>query len=191
MILIGIDLGGRTTGKTAVSVYNSENNIVKVIGVKEIEKITSGIDENFIEFLNELNGNIIGIDAPLSLPDFTQKDYLYRSGDREVKALSPMTIGEITARAIFLNSKLNCEVIEVYPKSVLQFLGLQSTKYKNNEKLLRNITNIVISKYKMIPNQFEMINDNVDSLLSLVAVIHYFRNSYRNIGNKTKFIIPK
>ena len=190
MLLLGIDLGGRTTNKTAVSLLDSENRSVEVYSSEDVGRVTAKIDANFINFVNNLNADIIGIDAPLSLPDFTKPDYLYRKADKVAGALSPMTIGEITARAIYLSHIFNAEIFEVYPKSILKLHNLPSTGYKNDPSKLIMIIEAIKQKYSIEIIDFPLTGDNVDSVLCAVVLIHYLEGNYEMYGEENGFILP-
>ncbi|GJQ63718.1 MAG: hypothetical protein SCALA702_27710 [Melioribacteraceae bacterium] len=190
MLLLGIDLGGRTTNKTAVSLLDSENRSVEVYSSEDVGRVTAKNDANFINFVNNLNADIIGIDAPLSLPDFTKPDYLYRKADKVAGALSPMTIGEITARAIFLSHNLNAPTFEVYPKSLLKLHNLPSTGYKNDPSKLITIVEAIKQIYSIQINDFPLTGDNVDSILCSVVLLHYIEGNYEMYGEENGFILP-
>ncbi len=190
MLLAGIDLGGRTTSKTAVTTYNTQTKKLVIHTTDKIAEITRKDDRRFISFLNSLNADIIGIDAPLSLPDTNTVDYLYRKADREVKALSPFTIGEITARAMYLKTGLTTRVFEVYPKSLLQLHKLPSIKYKDNPVKIEEITNFISEEYELVLPSQNLSGDDLDSILCTVILLHFTMGAYQKLENKTPFIIP-
>lgn len=129
--IAGIDLGGRTTAKTAVAALDLPQYTLTVCSAAEVADRTRAQPGAFAAFLRELNAEIIGIDAPLTLPDLSQDDYLFRPGDREAGAMSPFSIGEITARAIHLTHRVAAHWLEVYPKTLAQWLGDSGRGYKN------------------------------------------------------------
>lgn len=190
MRLTGIDLGGRTTNKTAVSVLDSESRKIKVYSSEEVGKITAKNDANFIDFVNNLDADIIGIDAPLSLPDFTKPDYLYREADKVAGALSRMTIGEITARAIYLNHNFLASTFEVYPKSILKLHNMPSTGYKKDTLKLAAIIEAIKKIYSLEISDFLLTGDNVDSVLCSVVLLHFIEGSYKLYGGENGFILP-
>ncbi len=77
------------------------------------------------------------IDAPLSLPGVYRSlpgysDYFYREADKTVRAMSPMFLGGLTARAMQLQAKLQAfsPCIEVYPGALARALKLPEAGYK-------------------------------------------------------------
>ena len=123
---LGIDYGSNLAGTTALC-YKLQDQLI----VTSSEKKKNA--DNFIKtFVNDHDCNSIFIDAPLTLPQayFQQgNDYFYRDCDRELKAMSPMFLGGLTARAIALKNQLSDLVFyETYPK---QLVRLQSQIIQN------------------------------------------------------------
>lgn len=182
--ILGIDLGGRTTAKTAICLlYQAHAEVMTTTAVAEICR---GSDERFLELILSFKPDIVAIDAPLSLPDVRTPDYLYRPADKAASALSPWTIGEIAARAQYMahtlqqiDSKLL--LLEVYPKNVLQFCGLPHRGYKKNLAMLRQIVTTVLQRYSILIPTFELTGDNVDSLLCCISGWHYAAGRYKSL----------
>lgn len=95
-------------------------------------------DDFLLRHLRATETQHVFFDAPLSLPGvYTQKpncqDYMYRKGDRELGAMSPMFLGGLTARAMRLKAQhepLGIELYEAYPAAQAERLGLKSLGYK-------------------------------------------------------------
>lgn len=76
------------------------------------------------------------IDAPLSLPlvyrnQSGKGDYFYRACDRELRAMSPLFLGGLTARGMRIAAQLHdagCAVYEVYPSALVRLLHLPRPK---------------------------------------------------------------
>ncbi len=120
-MVLGIDYGSKLAGTTAIA-YIKDGKIF-------IEQSAKKKDADaFIEAIcTKLNPDLLAIDAPLSLPKvFSQgdgSDYFYRACDKTLKAMSPMFIGGLTARAIQLKDRIKVPCVEVYPKATrLAFL---------------------------------------------------------------------
>jgi len=113
--IAGIDFGSRTTGTTAFCMLTE--------GEMRIYQSKKGEDADSLltELIERFGIRHVFIDAPLSLPHaYYNKgdDFMYRRADRDIKAMSPMFLGGLTARAIQLKNKwhsLGVECTEVYP----------------------------------------------------------------------------
>lgn len=126
--LVGIDYGSKLAGTTVLTIaFEGEIRI-------EQSKKKGDADKFILQTLEALPVGIGGLDAPLSLPGvFTDKnnynDYFYRACDRELKAMSPMFLGGLTARAMRLKDrieKLGWQIGEVYPAALAKALPLSA-----------------------------------------------------------------
>ena len=98
-MIIGVDYGSKLAGTTVIA-YNMGDGIRL-----ERSKKNQDADQMIIDFVAEYNPQVIGIDAPLSLPGVYTglvgfEDYHYRACDKALKAMSPMFLGGLTARAM-------------------------------------------------------------------------------------------
>ena len=191
MKLIGIDLGGRTTAKTSISLLAIAEKEVVLFSKEYISNICGKSDSSFIKFVNDLDPDVIGIDAPLSLPDFTSENYLYRKCDKELKALSPMTLGEITARAIYLkNNFTSSYIFEVYPKTLLELHKINHKGYKRNSRLQKQIFDFLSEFYDLKFPHFDLNEDDLDSILAVLILFHYKNGKFEIVNEGPPFIIP-
>jgi len=124
----GIDYGSKMAGTTCVAIqFESE------IRVFQSEK-NKDADAFVLKTLNEYNILHVYLDAPLSLPlaYFGKADeFFYRKADKMLRAMSPLFLGGLTARAMKLKhdlSKKNIVCTEVYPKALVQELKLHHYK---------------------------------------------------------------
>lgn len=191
MILVGIDLGGRTTGKTGLSFLDTDLNEIKNYSREYISERCGKSDKELIRFVESFNADVIGIDAPLSLPDFKSENYLYRNCDKKLKALSPMTLGEITARAIHIKENLSCkDIFEVYPKTLLELHKINHKGYKRDQNLQNIIWEILIEYYDLDFPDIEMNEDNLDSILAVLILYHFYNKKYEIVNDAPPFLIP-
>jgi predicted nuclease with RNAse H fold len=124
MRVVGVDFGAKLSGTTSICFV--EDNTVKFLTSKKGENS----DEFILNHLKNINPEIIGIDAPLSIPAAYQlgsasNDFSFRLADRQLHAMSPMFLGGLTARAVSLAVTLRAqgiEVIEVYPRAFVRLL---------------------------------------------------------------------
>ena len=111
---IGIDYGAKLSGNTAV-VWEEKGGLFCTQSAKGKDT-----DKWLGELIYSLQPEDIFIDAPLSLPavySHSGSDYFYRRCDRECKAMSPMFIGGLTARAMRLKDTLSeFNWHETYPR---------------------------------------------------------------------------
>jgi predicted nuclease with RNAse H fold len=191
MRLLGIDLGGRTTGKTAVSFLDTNQKEVILYSREYIAEKCGKSDKEFISFIESFNADVIGIDAPLSLPDFKSENYLYRNCDKKLKALSPMTLGEITARAIYIKENLSCpNVFEVYPKTLMELHKINHKGYKRDQNLQNFIWKYLNDNYELKFPEIEMNEDNLDCIMAVLILYHFDKKKYMVVNDKPPFVIP-
>ena len=173
MRLAGIDFGSKLAGTTVVA-YLVQNTV-------RFERSSKGenADRMLLDFFSAYQAKIIGVDAPLSLPGVYRKgsgyaDYFYRQCDRELKAMSPMFLGGLTARAIKLKNQLTrsgAKVFETYPVQTARVLTLRTYGYRTRtpdfEALLK-----VIEKRGLTLAKDSRVNTahDFDALLALDTV---------------------
>ena len=102
---IGIDYGSKMAGTTVIAYLKSG----KLHFAQSQKKKDADL---FVEnWVAQHQPRAIFLDAPLSLPGvYTEPeaydDYFYRAGDRLLRAMSPMFLGGLTARAMRLSRRL-------------------------------------------------------------------------------------
>ena len=133
-MVIGIDYGSKMAGTTVIA-YEEDEKVHLICSKKKQDA-----DQMILDFVETHRPSLIGLDAPLSLPAVytdpaNHKDYFYRVCDKEVKAMSPMFLGGLTARAIKLKSQIGskAQVIEVYPAMAAKLLNLIAFNCKKRE----------------------------------------------------------
>lgn len=132
---LGIDYGSKLSGTTAI-VYRENNHLISRISAKKQDA-----DQWLSEKVEQLKPEAICIDAPLSLPGVYRypedyDDYFYRKADRELKAMSPMFLGGLTARAIRLSNQWKSKgilVCESYPGGLARKLLAEALQYKKGK----------------------------------------------------------
>jgi predicted nuclease with RNAse H fold len=132
--IVGIDYGSKVAGTTVVA-WSNKHDLHLDQSVKKQDA-----DKWLHEHIQNLKPEHLFIDAPLSLPGRILgldgfEDYFYRIGDKQVKAMSPMFIGGLTARAIqfkdvCISSGFVKEVKEVYPGGAVRHFNLFEGNYK-------------------------------------------------------------
>lgn len=126
-MLVGIDYGSKLAGTTVIA-FTKDDKVHFVNSEKKKDA-----DQMILQFLEANEAEWVGIDAPLSLPKVYSgqgSDFFYRTSDKAVKAMSPMFLGGLTARAMKLNAQLNQKMLEVYPGALARELSLKEFDYK-------------------------------------------------------------
>lgn len=130
--VFGIDYGSKMAGTTVVAYL--EDNAVKWL-TSEKKK---DADQMILKAIESHKPDLVAIDAPLSLPGVYTgmagcEDYFYRQADKATKAMSPMFLGGLTARAMKLSAQVSTPFIEVYPVKTGKVLGLETHGFRTKE----------------------------------------------------------
>ena len=130
----GIDYGSKYTGNTVIAVLQGED-----IMFMQVDKKVDA--DNFIfNATQHFKPQWVFLDAPLSFPGVytntgANTNYHFRLADLECKAMSPMFLGGIAARAIELKHRLEetgTKVFETYPRIMAKRLNLPEMGYKKS-----------------------------------------------------------
>jgi len=166
---IGIDYGSKLAGTTVLCWANK-----KQLHLAQSQK-KQDADQWLQEQVEALKPSRIYLDAPLSLPSAyfgKGTDYFYRACDRELKAMSPMFIGGLTARAMRLAGQwreAGFEVIEIYPAQLTRLLPDFRPHYQKKsaitEDCLAALKEELALPYAIPPNNWHQI----DALLAWLS----------------------
>jgi uncharacterized protein len=144
-LIVGIDFGSKLAGTTAICFGANPKKLTILTSNKNEDA-----DQFILDFCKHYQPTLIGIDAPLSLPSgiMTGKgDFFYRKCDKELKAMSPMFLGGLTARAMklrsFLKSEYNISIIEVYPKAQVLNQSSQAQAIYKSKDMEQNFLNLI------------------------------------------------
>ena len=149
-------------------------------------------DALILDFFSTHSVELIGIDAPLSLPavyhDKTQNDYFYREADKTLGAMSPMFLGGLTARAMRLCHQLttpSCHVIEVYPAALARHLQLTAIGYKNELEHITPVANVIQPYLPGFNISIDFLHSwhHVDALLCFLTTQRYLNKQAITAGN--------
>jgi len=193
MTFAGIDYGSKMAGTTAIAFVNASEQIEFAQSAKNKDA-----DRFILEWVAAHQPRHIFFDAPLSLPGVykdknSYEDYFYRQCDRDVRGMSPMFLGGLTARAMRLQaelSKVNTEVLEVYPSQLADVLQLDRALYKKQKVHLPAILS-EIAKTLPYPIQNEQVTSwhQVDALLALLSGYRFTQNQHLTFGDPEEGII--
>lgn len=187
---VGIDYGSKMAGTTAIC-YETKGKLELVQSVKKRDA-----DQFIIDQIQRLKPKYVFLDAPLSLPgvytkpDFT--DYFYRQADKELKAMSPMFLGGLTARAMRLAYELktvDIEVFEIYPAQLALQLGLKDQGYKKELQAISTLLDVLLSK---LPYSLDSPPKNwhqFDSILAFYSGYRYLAGESTSYGRADEGVI--
>ena len=191
--LMGIDFGSKLAGTTVVC-YGRIHEIPTFASSKPKQDA----DAFLLEMIEKVKPDCIALDAPLSLPIVYSQpnkgdDFFYREADRQLKAMSPMFLGGLTARAMqfarYCNQR-NILIYETYPAALVRELNLGSVYDKKSMvvlpefcKQLNKLSQQNIPQ-KLIPNWH-----HADAWLAWVSCCRIISGSETTLGNDEEGVI--
>jgi predicted nuclease with RNAse H fold len=195
MHLCGIDYGSKLAGTTVLSTFDPKT------GRTQFQRSArkQDADEFLLDLLPGDAPACVFLDAPLSLPGIYRglpncRDYFFRQADKEVKAMSPMFLGGLTARAMQLKELLEgrgLPVYETYPAAQAKRLGLQKAGYKGESAYLPAVLKLVLESYPSIVLEISEVAawHHLDALLALVAAIRFTKGEHTLYGETAEGVI--
>lgn len=189
----GIDYGTKTSGNTVICYHDGQCLLF-------FDALKKDADSFIFEWMhqNPLVSNLF-LDAPLSLPAVYFRragfvNYHYRQCDLALKAMSPLFLGGLTARAIELTQKLssalNIKTYEVYPKALAQ-LWLGNSYHKKLsvfemeqlcEILIQNHSSLSLAHLPHNQHQF-------DALLAWLSGYRFMNEQHLTFGETDEGLI--
>ncbi|MCO6476496.1 MAG: DUF429 domain-containing protein [Phaeodactylibacter sp.] len=191
MKIAGIDYGSKLAGTTAIA-FPEEGRIRLSQSAKKQDA-----DLFILDWAQRWKPDKIFLDAPLSLPgayrDGEQyRDFFYRKADKQLKAMSPMFLGGLTARAMQLNAKLQeegIEVLEVYPAYLARMLEFSREQYKRDKAHLPALA-ARVSAHLPYPLAGTLSSwHQFDALLALTSGYRYSRGQHLVFGDRAEGVI--
>ncbi|MEM8523221.1 MAG: DUF429 domain-containing protein [Bacteroidota bacterium] len=185
MKIAGADYGSKLAGTTVLAY--EEDNIVHFL---QSEK-KKDADQFLLQQIGALQIQTLFLDAPLSLPGVYRNlpnydNYFYRKVDLELKAMSPMFLGGLTARAMRLKEELEgkgVKVVETYPSVLAKSFQLKDFHYKKQKAHLAACSDFLLSKlrcsYKITPPQNW---HQLDALLAFYSAWRWKNNQSDSFG---------
>jgi len=185
--MIGIDYGSKLAGTTVIA--HDAQGVIRLFGSRKKQDA----DRFLLDWLQQMEGEDIYIDAPLSLPQVYRYperggDFFYRQADREVSAMSPMFLGGLTARAMRLHRQLTARghaVWEVYPARLAAELDLKALSYK---KSLNHLPEVLWALQDQLPRPVE--REAVTSWHHIDALLAWLSGWRRRRGASLQFGDP-
>jgi predicted nuclease with RNAse H fold len=185
--IAGIDFGSRYAGSTAIAVCFEDGSL-------RLLRSTSGEDSDLVisQAVADLKIRSITIDAPLSLPKIYRTstgtgDFLFRRSDRELRALSPLFLGGLTARAIALARLLRSrrvQVYEGYPAAIVRELKIRIQGYKKGN--VPSTVPLSLRRALGLRGTYPKVRSwhDIDALLALVTMQRILNGTSRPFGER-------
>jgi predicted nuclease with RNAse H fold len=174
--IAGVDYGSKLAGTTVIAVLLAgEINFFSSRKGEDADIFLAGLIEKFA--LQK-----VFIDAPLSLPGVYSgvpgcTDYFYRKADRQLRAMSPMFLGGLTARAIQLKNKLlpsKVQFLETYPSGWVKICATEAVGYRSKEVTVEVFCQNNVEIYPLVTRSFEIISwHHADALIALMSGLRY------------------
>ena len=184
-MFLGIDYGAKLAGTTAMCFLESDS-----LSVIQTEK-KEDADLKIKSWISEYQPEVIFLDAPLSLPGGflnLNENYFYRNCDKQLKAMSPMFIGGLTARAIKLKKELRqVRFKEVYPGGLIR--NSPHLKHSYNKKTIRLLESFIPLLLSEIPFPISSKINNwhqIDAIICWYIGWKYMNGQAEEIGNKNE-----
>ncbi|MCH2084116.1 MAG: DUF429 domain-containing protein [Saprospiraceae bacterium] len=192
MNIAGIDYGSKSAGTTVIAYLDNSMRLHFYQSEKKKDA-----DQFIINCLKENKIDQVYIDAPLSLPGvYTDPknfhNYFYREADKALRAMSPMFLGGLTARAMQLRSKLpSVEFKEVYPSALVDVIKIDRNLYKKQKEHIPTVISSLVAyipsiSFLLQANQLTASLNNwhqVDALLALISGYRHQKNNCIYYGN--------
>ncbi|MEO1438197.1 MAG: DUF429 domain-containing protein [Bacteroidota bacterium] len=192
--LAGIDYGSKMAGTTVLALWDFTE---KKLHLHSSEK-KKDADKFLLDQVNQYQPDLLVLDAPLSLPGrlihgTPYESYFYRKCDQHFKAMSPMFLGGLTARAIQLKDQILAQqttrIVEGYPSAVADLLEIRTLGYKKEK------SNIPVVLQQLVPHfPFPLPGDlpnwhHLDALLCLLTAIRIKDQKAQKIGDPSEGMI--
>lgn len=186
MTWVGVDYGSKLAG-TSVLAF-AKNGTVHFRQTRKKEDA----DQALHRWIEEEKPQQVFMDAPLSLPavyrnDQHGDDYFYRQADRALKAMSPMFLGGLTARAMRLvaglKENLQIDFHETYPGYLAKLLELPKDQYKKEKKYLPILTDALCRQYPLELNQIPENWHQFDALLAYISGLRFQSGVHQTFGD--------
>jgi predicted nuclease with RNAse H fold len=186
---IGIDYGSKLAGTTVIAF--EENGLIKTTS-----SIKNKDADGFIfSFCEKQKPECVFIDAPLSLPGVYHgngTDYFYRAADKALKAMSPMFLGGLTARAMKLTQQLKAlgiDSFETYPGALVKIQPALSPLYqkksKPSDQLIQQLQNLLPFPIQNPPATLH----DFDGILAWLSGHRYAKGLHESFGDHGEGVI--
>ncbi len=193
-IIFGIDYGSKLSGNTVIALFQDNN----IFFLEAEEKVNA--DEFIINAVDHFKPKLIFMDAPMSLPGVYKgmhgySNYHFRKCDVETRAMSPMFLGGLAARAMELRDNFEArgiDIKETYPRLMANRFELKKFGYKSSKSALRECA-LHLKECIKEPLRFNS-NDiktwhHLDALLALMSALSYKCGDFCTYGDPEEGMI--
>lgn len=188
-MICGIDYGSKLAGTTVLAWYDGQDFGLEQSAPKQ------DADAWLVSKIATWAPGKLYVDAPLSLPAVYKHqhsdDYFYRQADRMLKAMSPMFLGGLTARAMRLAAhwrQAGWGVYEAYPAALWQELGKSELLYKKDMADLAACHQHLCTTFDAhLPEPTNW--HQLDGLLALLTGLRHQQGMAKTFGDQTEGLI--
>lgn len=192
--IFGIDYGSKLSGNTVIALFQDSN----IFFLDAKEKVNA--DEFITNAVNHFKPELIFLDAPMSLPGVYQglqgyDNYHFRKADVETRAMSPMFLGGLAARAMELRDNfesMGIEVKETYPRLMANRFELKNFGYKSSKSALRecalHLKDCIKDPLRFNTNDLKTWH-HLDALLALMSALSYRCGDFSTYGDPEEGMI--
>lgn len=186
MTWVGVDYGSKLAGTTVMAFAKNGSVYFRQTSKK------ADADKTLRKWIIEEKPVRVFMDAPLSLPavyrnNQNAEDYFYRQADRDLKAMSPMFLGGLTARAMRLVAGLQSDLPvvfqETYPGYLAKLLELPKEQYKKEKKYLPVLSETLCRQYTLELSQTPENWHQFDALLAYISGLRFQSGIHQTFGD--------
>lgn len=187
-VIFGIDYGSKLSGNTVIALFQDS----QILFLEAEAKVDA--DQFIKNAVEHFKPSRIFLDAPLSLPGVYKglegfNNYHFRLADIETRAMSPMFLGGLAARAMELAAFCEAsgsEVFETYPKMMARRFKLNDFGYKSSKSAIREC-GLRLKECIKEPIRFNSADlktwHHLDALLALMSAMSYSCGDFQTFGD--------
>ncbi|NTW48174.1 MAG: DUF429 domain-containing protein [Chlorobiales bacterium] len=189
-VFFGVDLAGKIDEVTGIAAISEKRELIFVNEVKPDIAI-----RNYIDYHRPV---IIGIDAPLTIPNGKYGTYASRKCDRDmvtlgIPAFSTSMLAQLTFRAITIQKSLTqkYQVIEIYTHATKLRIGIPNKEEKDSQDV-REVVQSRLSRFvKNMPRASRVLLSShaLDAVLAAYTALLHHNNLTETIGDSLEGLI--
>ena len=184
---VGIDYGSKLAGTTVIC-YSLDDKLHLIQSEKKADA-----DAFVSKFILEHEPDYVYLDAPLSLPGVYNgngDDYFYRACDKATKAMSPMFLGGLTARAMKLKASLPiAQFRESYPAYFIKVIKELGDDYGKRGPYTNVIAEKLVDEYGLVLHETPSNWHQLDALACYVIGLRHGLGDGQVLGRDEEGLI--
>jgi predicted nuclease with RNAse H fold len=186
-MIAGIDYGSKLAGTTVIAWEK------KGMLHFQMSRKNQDADAMIKTWAEHHQPSLIMLDAPLSLPGVYRglegfSDYFYRKADQQLKAMSPMFLGGLTARAMKISHELSqwkVDVRECYPREVSRVEGLRGVYAKAKKEPAEAYISLLLEQFHLKLEENEPLTwHHADALLAYLSARRLISGDVQVFGHE-------